>query len=137
MEWRAMPDSLLRSIKGAHAPAHILVFEDDAVAGEAYGAVLRNAGFEVTVASHFQPALQALEGGRPVDLLLTDIVVPTGVNGVALSRMARLRRRDIKVIYLTGFDIPGVEQEALGPILRKPVSNDALIAEVSRVLATA
>jgi CheY-like chemotaxis protein len=121
----------------AGALRHILVFEDDAVAAEAYGAVLRGAGFEVSVASHFQPALQVLESAKPVDLLLADIVVPSGVNGVALSRMARLRRRDIKVIYLTGFDIPGVEQEALGPILRKPVSNDALIDEVNRVLAAA
>lgn len=128
-----MPDNHEEAL----APRHVLVFEDDTGAAEAYGAVLRTAGFEVTVATHFQPALQVLEGAKQVDLLLADIVVPTGVNGVALSRMARLRRRDIKVIYLTGFDLPGVEQEALGPILRKPVTNEALIAEVKRVLATA
>ncbi|HEY2616578.1 MAG TPA: hybrid sensor histidine kinase/response regulator, partial [Acetobacteraceae bacterium] len=76
-----------------------------------------------------------LEAELPVDLLLTDIVMPGSVNGIALSRMARLRRRDLKVMYLTGYNIPGVEREALGPILRKPVDNDVLLDEIGRVLS--
>jgi hypothetical protein len=35
----------------------------------------------------------ALESPRPIDLLVTDIVMPERVNGIALSRMARMRRR--------------------------------------------
>lgn len=113
----------------------ILVFDDDRTYGEALGAVLRNAGFDVTVSAHFHPALELLSGDQPLDLLLADIVVPSGVNGMALSRMARMRRRDLKIIYLTGHDLPGAEQEALGPILRKPVTDQVLLAEVRRVLA--
>ena len=112
----------------------ILVFEDDPIYGEALSAVLRHAGFHVTVAAHFQTALDVLGGSQPLDLLLADIVVPEGVNGMALSRMARMRRRDLKIIYLTGYDLPGAEHEALGPILRKPVADDVLISEVKRAL---
>ena len=61
--------------------------------------------------------------------------MPDSVNGIALSRMARLRRRDLKVVYITGYDIPGVDREALGPILRKPVDNQLLIGEIARVLS--
>ena len=104
--------------------------------GEAVGSMLRHAGYGVQVATHFQPALEALESDGPIDLLVTDIVMPSRVNGVALSRMARMRRRDIKVLYVTGYDIPGVEREALGPVLKKPVSHEQLIAEVERVLAS-
>ena len=43
------------------------------------------------------------------------------------SRMARLRRRGLKVLCLTGYNIPGVEREALGPIPRKPVDNEVLV----------
>ncbi len=114
---------------------HILVFEDDEVYGHAVSTILRKAGFDVAVAAHFQPALELLGSERPLDLLVTDIVVPDGINGVALSRMARMRRRDIKVIYMTGYDVPGAEQEALGPILRKPISEVQLVAEVKRALA--
>jgi len=61
--------------------------------------------------------------------------MPESVNGLALSRMARIRRRDLKVIYLTGYSIPGADREALGPILRKPVSHQELLEEISRTLA--
>lgn len=55
-----------------------------------------------------------------------------GVNGFALARMARLKRLDIKCIYITGYDIPA--QEARGPILRKPFSDGALLTEVAQAL---
>lgn len=114
---------------------HILVVDDDETNGAAMGQVLQKSGYSVRVMAHFQPALEALEGDTPIDLLLTDIVMPSRVNGVALSRMARMRRRDIKVLYVTGYDIPGVEREALGPVLRKPVSDEDLLAEIGRLLA--
>ncbi len=113
----------------------ILLVEDDETWGETLGRVLRDAGFDVEVTRDFGPALEALGGATPIDLLIADIVMPTSVNGVALSRMARMRQRDIKVIYVTGYDIPGIENETLGPVLRKPITGEELIAEVERVLA--
>jgi CheY-like chemotaxis protein len=115
---------------------HILLVEDDKVLAEALGNVLRHAGFDVSVATNFRTALEVLESDRPMDLLLTDIVMPGSVNGIALSRMARLRRRDLKVVYLTGYNVPGVETEASGPILRKPIDDAVLVSEIERILAT-
>ena len=114
---------------------HIRVVDDDADFCETVSQLLQRAGFAVAMATDFQPALAALEGPQRIDLLITDVVMPSRVNGMALSRMARMRRRDIKVIYVTGFDIPGLENEALGPVLRKPVDDQTLIAEVERALA--
>jgi CheY-like chemotaxis protein len=114
---------------------HILLVEDDAAACAAYSQGLREAGYEVSVATEFRLALEILEADRPLDLLLVDIVMPGSVNGLALSRMARMRRRDLKVIYLTGYSIPGAEQEALGPILLKPVEAPRLVSEIERALA--
>ena len=115
--------------------ARILVVDDDAVFGDATARVLRAAGFEVFLAPDHRLALEDLESTRPIDLLITDIVMPDRVNGVALSRMARMRRPELKVIYLTAYDIPGVEDEAAGPVLRKPIDDEHLLAEVRRVLA--
>jgi CheY-like chemotaxis protein len=109
--------------------------DDDEGCGVAIGQLLPKAGYAAQVTSHFQPVLEALEGDAPIDLLVADIVMPGRVNGVALSRMARMRRHGIKVLYITGYEIPGVEREALGPVLKKPVSDEDLIAEVERVLA--
>ena len=118
------------------AAQHILVVDDDVGFAEATGAVLREAGFRVTTASHFSSALAVLDGNDAVHLLLLDIAMPGGVNGVALSRMGRMRRPDLRVVYLTGYEIPGLENEALGPVLRKPVANDTLISVIKEVLVS-
>src|SRR5579871_1509716 len=112
---------------GAPSKAHILVVEDDGPYREVLGRLLQREGFEVSLTSDFRDALEILETDRQIDLLLADIVMPDRVNGIALSRMARLRRRDIKVVYITGYQIPGIDREALGPILRKPVAESVLI----------
>jgi CheY-like chemotaxis protein len=115
--------------------ARILVVDDDSVFGGSTARVLRAAGFEVFLAPDHRLALEDLESTRPIDLLITDIVMPDHVNGVALARMARMRRPELKVVYLTAYDIPGVEDDTIGPVLRKPIEAEQLIAEVRRVLA--
>ena len=116
---------------------HILLVEDDETLAEALGTHLRQGGFRVTATSRFEPALQALEGTDNVDLLITDIVFPGGLNGLALSRMARLRRHDLPVIYMTGYDIPGLPEQAVGLVLRKPVDGETLLDAVRRMLTSA
>jgi CheY-like chemotaxis protein len=117
--------------------ARILLVDDDLAFGDAIARVLRAAGFEVFPAPDYRLALEELESTRHIDLLITDIVMPDRVNGVALSRMARMRRPDLKVIYLTAYEIPGLEDETIGPILRKPIDDTCLVEEVRRALATA
>jgi CheY-like chemotaxis protein len=114
---------------------HILVVEDDPACREALGRVLQREGYDVSLTADFRGALEILESDQPIALMLSDIVMPDRVNGIALSRMARLRRRDIKVVYMTGYNIPGIDREALGPILRKPIDDRELIEEVGRMLA--
>jgi CheY-like chemotaxis protein len=132
---RATPSELWLERHTVTVP-RILVVDDDAVFGDATARVLRAAGFEVLLAADHRLALEDLESTRPIDLLITDIVMPDRVNGIALSRMARMRRPELKVIYLTAYDIPGIEDDAIGPVLRKPIDEDRLVAEVRRVLAT-
>jgi CheY-like chemotaxis protein len=115
---------------------HILLVEDDDACREALGRVLQREGYAVSLAPDFREALDILESEQPVDLLLTDVVMPDRVNGVALARMARLRRQELKVIYMTAYNIPGIEREALGPVLRKPVEDDVLISEITKALAS-
>jgi CheY-like chemotaxis protein len=118
-----------------HRPAYsILVVDDDEAFGAASCKALRGAGYSVHFAPDYRLALQHLETELPVDLLVTDIVMPQRVNGLALGRMARLRRPDIKLLYLTGYDIPGIDNEALGPVLRKPIDLDQVVVEVKKVL---
>ena len=116
-------------------PGRILFVDDDQVFAEASAQLLRGVGYEVQIAPDYRLALEVLESNALVDLLVCDIVMPDRVNGLALGRMARLRRPKLKIIYITGHDIPGIEDEALGPVLRKPIDNDLFVAEIQRVLA--
>jgi len=113
---------------------HILFVEDDEVFRDSLAAVLRGAGYEVTAVPDYRLALETLEAGTAIDLMLADIVMPQRVNGLALGRMARLRRSDIKIVYITGYDIPGLDGEALGPIIRKPVNEEELLVEIAGLL---
>ena len=115
---------------------HILLVEDDDACREALGRVLQREGYVVSLAPDFRDALEILESEQRIDLLLTDIVMPDRVNGVALSRMARLRRQELKVVYMTAYSIPGIDREALGPILRKPVEDDVLLSEIEKTLTS-
>ncbi len=122
---------------GPHSRGHILLVDDDQASCIALSQILRRAGFNVSSAIGFQAALEILESDRPLDLLVADIVMPDGINGIALSRMARLRRRNLKVVYVTGYDVPGASREALGPILRKPIDEALLIEQIELALAAA
>lgn len=113
---------------------HILVVDDDEIFALTAGRILREAGYAVQVAGTFGVALDVLESSQPLDLMITDLVMK--VNGIALARMARMRRKGLKVIYVTGYDIPpGADKQTVGPILRKPVQEDRLVNEVAQVLA--
>lgn len=120
------------SMREAAVTRQILIVEDDPAFLYAATKALHDAGFEVVSASDYQNALAVLTDSKSVELLLTDLVMPKGINGIALARMAKLRRPDLKVLYMTGFDIPDVQTE--GKILRKPLTDGQLVDEVKQAL---
>lgn len=117
----------------AAKPPSILIVDDDEAFRYAASKALQNAGYLVSSASDFRKALDLLDSDAPLDLLITDIVMPERIHGFALARMARMRRVGLKVLYLTAFDVP--TSEAAGKVLRKPVTDEQLIEEVRLALA--
>jgi CheY-like chemotaxis protein len=65
---------------------------------------------------------------------ITAILMPDRIHGFALARMARMRRPELKVLYLTAYDLP--TDEAIGKVLRKPVTDTMLADEIRRALAS-
>lgn len=113
--------------------ARILLVDDDESYRYSTQKLLTEAGFDVIAAPDYRQALDAINGDGPIDLLLTDVVMPNRVNGFALARMARMRRMRLAVLYMTAFDVP--TNEAIGKILRKPIADAQLVAEVKEALA--
>ncbi|MGH7090436.1 MAG: PAS domain S-box protein, partial [Stellaceae bacterium] len=68
------------SLPRAHGET-VLVVEDDPEVRDTTGAMLRELGYEVIEAPDGNTGLRLLEDGRAVNLLLTDVVLPGGMNG--------------------------------------------------------
>ena len=79
-----------------------LVVEDEEMVREVAVDILRNQGFEVVEAGNGDEAIEHLMGDRRFDLLFTDVVLPGGMNGVALARQANRLQPDIRVLFATG-----------------------------------
>ena len=80
--------------------SRILVVDDDPAFGDSTARVLRAAGFEVYLAPDHRLALEDLESTRPIDLLITDIVMPDRVNGLA----ADILFRSFAVVHALPYD---------------------------------
>jgi CheY-like chemotaxis protein len=64
------------------APAQILLVDDEEGFRYAAAKTLRDSGFDVIAVPDYRGALAALEGSEPLDLLITDVVMPKPVNGL-------------------------------------------------------
>jgi DNA-binding response OmpR family regulator len=115
--------------------ARIVLVHDDAEFLQQVAAALRTAGHVVADFTDPMPALGALEEVREAALLITRIAFGPGkINGVALARMARLRRPGIKLLFLA---LPGAEHhaEGLGEVLLLPTGAAELVEAAGRLLS--
>ena len=115
----------------------ILVVEDDDSCRDMVTGLLSSAGYKVIGAKDFFKAIEVVEGPAPIDLLLTDVVMPEGTpHGVALGRMAQLKRGHLKVMFMSGGVNP-TEIDLLtdgDAFIRKPFSPKELIDAVEHAV---
>ena len=81
-----------------HKQIHVLLVEDEVMISEWVAQSLSEQGFAVRTAANAADALDHLAADE-VDVLLTDITLPGGMDGVTLARRARELRPNIPVIY--------------------------------------
>jgi signal transduction histidine kinase/ActR/RegA family two-component response regulator len=81
----------------------ILLVEDDAKLRNVVTKQLAELGYRVFGTESARSALDVLESGEPIQLLLTDIVMPGGMDGLELANHAVTRRRNLRVLLTSGF----------------------------------
>jgi len=111
----------------------ILLVDDEPAFRYAAAKILTDAGYDVVSTANYLGALSEIGDDSRVKLMLTDVVMPGGMNGFALARMAQHRQRDLKVLFMTAFDVP--TDEAIGPVLHKPLEPTDLLNHVKGALA--
>ncbi len=95
----------------SHAPARVLVVDDERSMRELLSIVLRRDGYDVLIAEDGAAGLELLKRER-VDILITDIRMPQ-MNGVDLLREAKRIAPDIVSIVMTAFATTETAVEAL------------------------
>jgi len=118
--------------------AVVMVVDDDPDVLAVLVRAVTGGGHQVIEVPSGLAALDVLDRGTQIDLLLTDVVMP-GLNGFNLARMARMRRPELRVLYVTGYwETETVQKDQglrFGNLLKKPVRPDRLLAAVKQALA--
>ncbi|MBK8164419.1 MAG: response regulator [bacterium] len=134
----AAPEAAAPARIAAHATATILVAEDEPMVRELTADCLARAGFTVLSAADGEAALElAAAHAGPLDLLLTDVVMPR-LGGRELAARLRAARPDLRVLFISGYTDDARDlREAAGPggdFLHKPFSPEELVARVRALL---
>jgi len=122
--------------KGSEA---LLVVEDDEDVRNVLCGMLSGFGYQVLVARNAPEALEILGRKRTrVDLIITDVVMPGGMNGVDLMRETQRRRPGIRGLLVSGYTagdaIQQDEDTEQLPLLRKPFRQQELARAVRAAL---
>jgi CheY-like chemotaxis protein len=117
----------------------ILVVEDEAdvrtIATRFLGAV----GYRVVAAASAHEALDLLIANPEVDLLFSDVVLGSGMDGIELAHEARRIRPELAILLASGYRGPAGKGHDDRPdepfeLLHKPYRREQLVAAIRRVL---
>ena len=117
--------------------ARVLVVDDEEGIRAFAGRVLRDAGYEVVVASDGPEALRIVKAQRPFDGFVVDEQMPQ-MRGDELGRQLRQMDPDVRVLYFTGYSDRLFEEKMRlwehEAFIDKPVSGKGLLEAVSLLL---
>jgi signal transduction histidine kinase/CheY-like chemotaxis protein len=116
----------------------VLVVDDEATVRMLIAEVLSESYYNIVEAGDGPSALKVLESNRRIDLMITDVGLPGGMNGRQVADAARVLRKDLKVLFITGY----AENAAVGnghldagmEILAKPFAMSTLANKVREMI---
>ncbi|MES2711247.1 MAG: PAS domain-containing protein [Pseudomonadota bacterium] len=117
----------------------VLVVDDEVSVRMMVVEVLSELGYEVLEAADGAAALKILEPDGQIDLLISDVGLPGTHNGRQVADAARVRRADLPVLFITGYDqsaaVTGSSLESGMHVLPKPFGIADLVAKVGSIMA--
>ena len=121
------------------ALCRVLLVEDDVQVASLTSAMLAELGYEVIPVTTGQAALDELAATPGIGLVLSDVMMPGGMDGMALVREMRQRRISLPVVLVSGFSAAAkrdAESEGI-PLLPKPYSLGDLASQLTSALSRA
>jgi PAS domain S-box-containing protein len=116
----------------------VLVVEDSELLRNLVTQFLRESGYKVITASDGAEALRVVNrGGPPIDLLLTDVVMPN-MGGQELAAQMVVKFPKVRVLFMSGYTNSALRHQSAieneGLFLQKPFSPDVLLTRVREAL---
>jgi two-component system, cell cycle sensor histidine kinase and response regulator CckA len=119
------------------ATGTILLVEDEPALRLLIMKTLADAGYIVLEAANAEEAMALAVASRPIDMLLTDVIMP-GMSGPDLVAWLRLSRPRCVILYMSGYDNELIDQKTLertASFLAKPFTPRALLSKIATLLA--
>jgi PAS domain S-box-containing protein len=127
-----------KAVRSTPVSARILLVEDNPQVADVTAQTLNAMGFRVEVTDRARKALERLERGvADIDLVLTDVVLPDGLNGFDLARRIRARFPSLPIVVTSGYNDVASADDVAFPVLRKPVPYDELYRAICAGLENA
>lgn len=121
----------------AHQGETVLVVDDEAALRMLIVELMQDLGYATLEAGNGAEAMRWLRTDRPIDLLITDVGLPGGMNGRQVADAARSERPALKVLFVTGYAQTAFDEgrlEAGMHVMTKPFEMDALARRVQEVI---
>lgn len=125
------------TVSGAEAGGTVLVVDDEPSVRMLVTDMMEELGYTVIEAADSIAGLKILQSDIRIDLLISDVGLPGGINGRQMADAARPSRPTLKVLFITGYaenSVIGNGHLAPGmQVMTKPFSLDALAAKVRQL----
>jgi PAS domain S-box-containing protein len=132
-----VPDLADAPRAGSHET--VLVVDDEPTVRMLISEVLEGLGYTTIEAAEGASGLQVLQSNTRIDLLVTDVGLPGGINGRQVADAARIARPDLKVLFITGYaENSALSQGTLAPgmhVLTKPFTMETLASRIRDLIA--
>jgi PAS domain S-box-containing protein len=117
----------------------ILIVDDEPTVRMLLADVLSDLGYTLIEAVDSVAGLKVLRSDVHIDLLITDVGLPGGMNGRQMADAGREVRPNLRTLFITGYaENAAIGNEQLGPgmeVLTKPFAVDVLAAKVRQLMA--
>ena len=111
----------------------ILVVDDDELIAMSMVDMLEDVGHDVIEVNSAAGALDVLREDRPIDLMITDFLMPR-MNGAQLASAARRIRPNLPILLATGYAELPAKLDIHLPRIAKPYQQDQLLSEITNAL---
>jgi len=134
-----VPETRESLAAAAHAGETILIVDDEPTVRMLLNDVLGDLGYTLIEAADSLAGLKLLQSDVRIDLLISDVGLPGGMNGRQMADAGREVRPDLKVLFITGYaENAAIGNGYLGPdmqVLTKPFAMDTLASRVRELMA--